>query len=210
MAKTGPSATMASCLSVTTVAISMIESDSGLSPVISRSIQIRWSRLGIGGGSKDWLSASLPEATLSGLPPTPRMTDTFDALVVATFGRHLLVRDPSGRDLKARPFGRGLTIVCGDTVECRSDPHNREIHALELRPRRNALFRSNARGGAEPVVANLSQLLVVLAPMPVPDLFVLDRYLAAATSGGIAATLVVNKSELGLSEDLREQLDVYR
>ena len=37
---------------------------------------------------------------------------------------------------------------------------------LELRPRRNALFRSNVRGGAEPVVANLSQLLVVLAPNP--------------------------------------------
>jgi ribosome biogenesis GTPase len=138
------------------------------------------------------------------------MTDTFDALVIATFGRHLLVRDAGGRDVKARPFGRNLVIVCGDEVLCRKDKRNSEIHVLQLRPRRNALFRSNVRGGSEPVVANLSQLLVVLAPMPVPDLFVLDRYLAAATSAGIAATLVVNKTELGISEDLRAQLGVYQ
>jgi len=138
------------------------------------------------------------------------MTDTFDALVIATFGRHLLVRDAAGRQIKARPFGRGLVIVCGDNVVCREDSRTGETHVLELRPRRNALFRSNLRGGAEPVVANLSQLLVVLAPMPVPDLFVLDRYLAAATSGGIAATLIANKSDLGISDALRAELETYR
>src|SRR6201999_3681259 len=103
------------------------------------------------------------------------MTDTFDALVVATYGRHLLVRNSAGEEIKARPFGRGLVLVCGDSVACRNDSRNNETHVLELRPRRNALFRSNLRGGAEPVVSNLSQLLVVLAPMPVPDLFVIDR-----------------------------------
>jgi len=138
------------------------------------------------------------------------MPDTFDALVIATFGRHLLVRDAAGRQLKARPFGRGLVIVAGDKVVCRDDARNNETHVLELRPRRNALYRSNLRGGAEPVVANLSQLLVVLAPMPVPDLFVLDRYVAAATSGGISATLVLNKKELGIDEDLQTQLAVYQ
>ncbi len=137
------------------------------------------------------------------------MTDTFDALVIATFGRHLLVRDASGREIKARPFGRSLVIVAGDNVLCRADQRSGETHVLELRPRRNALFRSNLRGGAEPVVANLSQLLVVLAPNPAPDLFVLDRYLAAATSAGIAAALLLNKCELGIDESLRTQLDVY-
>ena len=138
------------------------------------------------------------------------MQDTFEALVIATFGRHLLVRDTNARELKARPFGRGLVIVAGDQVLCRDDPRTNETHALELCPRRNALFRSNLRGGSEPVVANLSQLLVVLAPNPKPDLFVLDRYLAAATSGGIPATLVLNKSDLGITDDLQRELDVYQ
>jgi ribosome biogenesis GTPase len=138
------------------------------------------------------------------------MNDTFEALVIATFGRHLLVRDRSARELKARPFGRGLVIVAGDNVLCEDDARTNETHVLELCPRRNALFRSNLRGGAEPIVANLSQLLVVLAPNPKPDLFVLDRYLAAATSGGIAATLVLNKNDLGVADELQKELDVYQ
>jgi len=138
------------------------------------------------------------------------MTDTFDALVIATFGRHLLVRDARARELKARPFGRGLVIVAGDRVSCRDDPRTNETHVLELLPRRNTLYRSNLRGGSEPIVANLSQLLVVLAPRPEPDLFVLDRYLAAATSGGISATLVLNKQDLGIEPELLSELSVYR
>ena len=59
------------------------------------------------------------------------------------------------------------------------------------------------------MLANLSRLLVVLAPLPVPDLFIVDRYLAAATSGAIAATLVVNKAELGIGAELRAELEVY-
>jgi len=146
-------------------------------------------------------------ARLLGCSP---MSDTFEALVIATFGRHLLVRDRNGRELKARPFGRGLVIVAGDNVLCVDDARTNETHVLELCPRRNALFRSNLRGASEPIVANLSQLLVVLAPNPKPDLFVLDRYLAAATSGGIAATLVLNKNDLGVADELQKELDVYQ
>src|SRR5690242_15261363 len=133
--------------------------------------------------------------------------DTFEARVTATFGRHLLVRTASGQELRARPFGRGLNVVCGDNVQCRADPHHDEVHVLEVLPRRTALYRSNLRGLTEPVVANLTRLLVVLAPMPAPDLFVVDRYLAAAASGGISGTLVVNKTELGLTDELRSQLE---
>jgi len=138
------------------------------------------------------------------------MSEHFEALVTATYGRHLLVRDRAGRELKARPFGRGHVVVCGDHVSCRIDPRSADIHVFDVHPRHGALYRSNARGGAEPVVANLSQLLVVLAPMPVPDLFVLDRYLAAATSGAIPAKLLVNKSESGIAGDLLAELEVYR
>ncbi|MHB8812324.1 MAG: ribosome small subunit-dependent GTPase A [Steroidobacteraceae bacterium] len=134
---------------------------------------------------------------------------TFDARVIAAFGRHLLVQEASGRTLKARPFGRDLGAVCGDNVRCRNDPRHGEVHVIEVLPRRTALYRSNARGGVEPVLANISRLLIVIAPVPPPDPFVADRYLAAAESAGIAATLVLNKAELGTDTALRTQLDVY-
>ncbi|HTX06353.1 MAG TPA: ribosome small subunit-dependent GTPase A [Steroidobacteraceae bacterium] len=134
---------------------------------------------------------------------------TFDARVIAAFGRHVLVQDASGRSMKARPFGRDLVAVCGDEVRCRNDPRHAEVHVLEVLPRRTALYRSNSRGAAEPVLANVSRLLVVIAPLPPPDPFVADRYLAAAESAGITATLVLNKAELGVDARLREQLGVY-
>jgi ribosome biogenesis GTPase len=136
------------------------------------------------------------------------MNETFEARVIATFGRHLLVRDAAGKELRARPFGRGLTLVCGDSVRCRADPLHDEVHVLEIIQRRTALYRSNVRGVTEPVVANLTRLLVVLAPLPVPDLFMVDRYLAAAASAGISGTLVINKMELGIGAELHAQLDI--
>jgi len=80
---------------------------------------------------------------------------------------------------------------------------------LEVLPRRAALYRSNARGGVEPVLANITRLLVVIAPVPPADPFITDRYLAAAESAGITATPVLNKAELGIGEALQRQLEVY-
>jgi ribosome biogenesis GTPase len=137
------------------------------------------------------------------------MTPTVVGCVIATFGRHLVVRTAAGAELRARPFGRALGVVCGDEVRCRIDPHHEEVHVIEVLPRRNALWRANARGGAEAVVANLTQLLVVLAPLPLPDLFVVDRYLAAATAAGVPATLIVNKCDLGTGAALGAELEAY-
>jgi ribosome biogenesis GTPase / thiamine phosphate phosphatase len=137
------------------------------------------------------------------------METVFNAKVIAAFGRHVLVRDASGQELKARPFGRRLSVVCGDEVRCEVDERHGETHVVEVQPRRSALYRSNLRGESEAVVANLSMLLVVLAPRPEPDLFVIDRYLSAAASVSIAATIVVNKVDLGINEALRAELQAW-
>ena len=137
--------------------------------------------------------------------PTP----SFDAQIVAVFGRDLLVRDAAGNELRARPKGRRMNIVCGDDVLCERGVAQDEVTVVEARPRRTALYRSNTRGEAEPIVANISQLFVVLAPKPAPDLFVVDRYVAAATSAGIAATLVLNKHDLPMDDELRAALTAY-
>src|SRR5262245_32642562 len=93
-----------------------------------------------------------------------RMQQTPVGRVIATFGRHMLVRAAGGQALPARPFGRSLGAVCGDEVRYRIDTRHEEVHVVEVLPRRTALWRTSKRGGAEAVVANLTQLLVVLAP----------------------------------------------
>ena len=134
------------------------------------------------------------------------MIDTFAARVVGAFGRHIEVRDGDGTRHAARPFGRKLSLVCGDRVRCERDAQSGEWHAVEVLTRTNALLRSNARGGAEAVVANIDLLAIVLAARPEPDPFMIDRYLAAAASCRIAALLVVNKSDLPTSANIEAQL----
>jgi ribosome biogenesis GTPase len=137
------------------------------------------------------------------------MKHTLNGQVIAIFGRHLIVRAAGGEELRARLFGRSLDVVCGDEVRCRLDARHDEAHVVTVLPRRSVLWRTSKRGSAEAVVANLTQLLVVLAPLPAPDLFVVDRYLAAATAAGVPATLVVNKSELGIAATLGAELAAY-
>lgn len=126
---------------------------------------------------------------------------TFDAQVIAAFGRHLTVRDDSGLEREARPFGRKLSVVCGDRVRCEHDAMHDEIHVVDILPRQSVLQRTSLKGIAEPVVANITQLLAVLAPKPQPDPFVIDRYLCAASSAGLLARVVWNKADLASAED---------
>ena len=122
--------------------------------------------------------------------------DHFEAEVIAAYGRHLRVRK-GAQELRARPSGRRLSIVCGDRVKCELDRKHDEVLITEVLPRRTLLARANLRGESEPVVANITRLVVVLAPVPRPDFFVIDRYLCAATAAGIAGAIAVNKSDLG-------------
>jgi ribosome biogenesis GTPase len=135
-------------------------------------------------------------------------SDAFDAEVIAAFGRHLIVRVAAGRELRARPSGRRLSIVCGDRVRCTRERD--EILVAEVLPRSTLLARSNLRGESEPVVANITQLVVVVAPLPAPDFFIVDRYLCAATAAGIAGAVAVNKSDLEANKADDAELDALR
>lgn len=129
--------------------------------------------------------------------------------VIATFGRHLLLEEASGAAMLARPRGRNLEIVCGDWVRCEQSGDGENL-AVEVLPRERVLRRSNARGRPEALLANLTQLAPILAPLPKPDPFIIDRYLAAAASAGIGALLVMNKCDLPLPDSLRADLEGWR
>jgi ribosome biogenesis GTPase len=130
------------------------------------------------------------------------------ARVVVTHGRHLRVRTLQGEELPARPAQRHLRLVCGDWVRMAFDRQHAELRALAVEPRGSTLYRSNAQGAGELIAANLSLLLVVVAPLPQPDLFVIDRYLCAARSAGIDALILLNKCELP-DDPLREELRAW-
>lgn len=134
----------------------------------------------------------------AGPPAAPRAPAT----VVACHGRHLRLRLDSGSVTLARPARRNLDVVCGDEVEYEHDPQHDDMRVTVVRPRRTALYRTDARGRSEVVAANVDLLLVVIATLPQSDLYVADRYLAAAASGGMDAALVLNKCDLAADAGL--------
>jgi ribosome biogenesis GTPase len=132
--------------------------------------------------------------------------------VVAAHGRRVVVDDGTATH-PCRLFGRGLAVVCGDHV--RWTPAAAEgatglVVAVE--PRRSALARISLADEPEVIVANLDQLVAVLAPLPAPDFAMCDRYLAAAAWAGLDAAVCLNKCDLpGAGEaSLRAELDTYR
>jgi ribosome biogenesis GTPase / thiamine phosphate phosphatase len=128
--------------------------------------------------------------------------------VLASFGRGVLVQ-ANGGVLRCGLMGRKLRIVCGDRVTWTYPPSADGPSVESVEPRRNLIERIDARGRAEPVAANIDRLAIVVAPEPVPDWFLVDRYWAGAALKDLDAVIIVNKSDLGV-EAIQPQLEEYR
>jgi ribosome biogenesis GTPase len=118
------------------------------------------------------------------------------ALVVAAHGRRGIVEMDGIR----RAFvvkGRDLRVVCGDRARVEERPGSEAVLVLAVAPRRNTLARWRRNGARdEPVAANLTRLVVVLAPAPAPDLYLADRHLCAAELMDCPALLAWNKADV--------------
>jgi ribosome biogenesis GTPase len=129
--------------------------------------------------------------------------------IVASYGRRVLVEDAGGRRHPAMLARRRLKVVCGDRVLWRPAPGD-DAEVTERLPRDNELTRPDSRGRTEVLAANLTALAVVCAPRPEPDLFMIDRYLAAAEQMGARGLVVMNKTDLAGAADLADRLATYR
>ena len=112
--------------------------------------------------------------------------------VVARYRRHSLVENDGGNRIVCQFQRRSLNPVVGDQVQWQPEPDGSGI-ITALLPRESTLTRIDNRGNPEVVAANLSQLVVVLAPTPAPDWFLLDRYLSAAALTELKSVVVFNK-----------------
>jgi ribosome biogenesis GTPase len=106
------------------------------------------------------------------------------------------LRLADGSEVEARIKGKRMRPVCGDRVSAESIANEDDWLITAIEDRVNALTRPNLRGDVEVLAANVDQLVVVAAPSPVPDWFVVDRYVAAAEQMGVRAAIVYNKTDL--------------
>jgi ribosome biogenesis GTPase len=133
--------------------------------------------------------AALEEAA-EGEPGAPQK-----GRVITRHGRNLVVRDEDG-GLHLCLFRQNLgEIVCGDQVVWQATHDSEGVVTARL-DRRSALTRPDYSGREKALAANVSQLVIVLAPEPEPTGFLIDQYLVAAEQLGVDAIICLNKADL--------------
>ena len=123
----------------------------------------------------------------------PEPSDLDAGLVVASFGRHVLVETPEGRRLICHPRGKKSQCVVGDRVLWLASEDEGTIEKIEQR--RNLFYRQD-EVRTKSFAANLDQVLILIAANPEYSESQLSRALIAAEAQRITPLIALNKSDL--------------
>ncbi len=114
-------------------------------------------------------------------------------LVVAGFGRHVLVETVSGERVICHPRGKKSQSVVGDHVRWLPSQDEGTIEKVEKR--KNLFYRQDEMR-TKSFAANLDQVLILMAAEPEFSENQLTRALIAAEAAGIRPVIALNKSDL--------------
>ena len=123
----------------------------------------------------------------------PAAAGTQPGLVVAGFGRHVLVETESGQRVICHPRGKKNQALVGDRVRWLPSEDEGTIEKIEERS--NALYRRDELR-TKSFAANLDLVLILIAAEPEFSESQLTRALIAAESAGITPVVALNKSDL--------------
>lgn len=131
-------------------------------------------------------------------------------LLVANYGNTFIVESQEGMLIPCHMRQKLGTLVTGDDVEWEMIDDEKGV-VTALYPRR-ALINRYDKQGEKPFVANLDQLLILLAPSPKPHPTTLDRYLVLAEHCDIQPLIGINKIDLLTQDEAQNfsHLSFYR
>lgn len=86
-------------------------------------------------------------------------------------------------------------LACGDRVIWRSAAGESGV-VVALQTRRSVLGRPDRQGDIRPVAANIDQMIIVAAPEPALQTYLIDSYLVAAETLHIQPLICLNKVDL--------------
>jgi ribosome biogenesis GTPase len=126
--------------------------------------------------------------------PPPR-----EGRVIVNFSRHVLVQEDGGARVDCQIRGRKLAPVAGDRVRFGVQRSGFGV-IEEVLPRRTVLERHDPNKRAAPLAANVDRMCIVVAPIPAPEPYLIDKYTVAAALLGIEPVVVMNKMDLADDE----------
>ena len=119
------------------------------------------------------------------------LTGTQPGLVVAGFGRHVLVETESGQRVICHPRGKKSQVVVGDRIRWLPSQDEGTIEKIE---ERSNLFYRQDEMRTKSFAANLDQVLILIAAEPEFSESQLTRALIAAEAERITPIIALNKS----------------
>jgi ribosome biogenesis GTPase len=135
---------------------------------------------------EDRARAALESA--GGMPPA-------EGRVVIRHGATLGVENERSRLIQCQTRQHIGHPVCGDRVVWQATGESTGV-VTSLLPRNSVLSRPDYSGREKPLAANLTQLVVVLAPKPEPSGYLLDQYLVTAELIQVKPLIAINKIDL--------------
>ncbi len=139
----------------------------------------------------------------------PSRTPTLlNGQVIASFGRRYRIELPDGTLIECATRGKKSDIACGDRVNIQHSGDNSGVIESVL-PRGTLLYRSDAHK-QKLIAANVTQVVIVIAPVPSFYDDLINRCLIACEHAGIAPLIVLNKNDLPQFAAAWEALAVYR
>ena len=126
-------------------------------------------------------------------PQTATVSGTQAGLVVAGFGRHVLVETDTGERLICHPRGKKSQAVVGDRIRWLATQDEGTIEKIE---ERDNLFYRQDEMRTKSFAANLDQVLILIAAEPEFSESQLTRALIAAEAARIKPIIALNKSDL--------------
>lgn len=118
---------------------------------------------------------------------------TQPGLVVAGFGRHVLVETDSGQRVICHPRGKKSQAVVGDRIRWLPSEDEGTIEKVE--ERKNLFYRRDEMR-TKSFASNLDQVLIMIAAEPEFSESQLTRALIAAEAAQISPVIALNKSDL--------------
>jgi ribosome biogenesis GTPase len=137
-----------------------------------------------------------------------RQDSLLEGLIVASYGRRYLVELPGPAVLDCVTRGKRRDFACGDRASVALTGRGQGVIEA-VAPRTTLLYRSEAHR-QKLIAANVTQIIVVAAAVPSFSEDLVNRCLAAAEHGGMAALIVLNKSDLPESDRALESLELHR
>jgi ribosome biogenesis GTPase len=121
------------------------------------------------------------------------LAGTQPGLVVAGFGRHVMVETESGERVLCHPRGKKSQVVVGDRIRWLPSQDEGTIEKIE---ERSNLFYRQDEMRTKSFAANLDQVLILIAAEPEFSESQLTRALIAAEAERIQPIIALNKSDL--------------